>query len=736
MPNDPDEFKNLNGANNSDKDDIIDSSFAVQFKPGDKTDSVADKLKETRENLEKGYDPFKKDYTDTFKSNFKDEFDDFEFDSSISAFKPLNPSAPAAAPKEAPAKEMKTEESKPASNTPVFPKDGGTFDKPAEQTKTQEVSPESLPKFNDMGKNQAKPADEKKFTSGNGLDFATSEHDKKTSPFMNAAKPDIPAPDGVDIPRAESPAAAKAEVEKQKPIPPSVKPQTQQNGVYRPYPSATTGDEFKKSKSEENTEKKNETVTHAEAPKQTSASVPVTEPVKPATAAPVSAPVKPVTPVAPATQKAEEIRQRPAANAATAAAAAAATAAAVSAAKPSAPSYAPASAQAPVTPVAPAAKPVAPAQVIPASSEAPQRPAAKPVTPAVKPAAPAVSAAPAPVKPAPAAPATAVAPAPVKPAPAAPAPAPAPAPSPAPASVGVTEQKSRPGTSTAGSAAKPAEVYSPFEPKGKQPVPATRGVTTKVPAASHDNKAIQPVNIKKKEKKSNRDPGLVGLITFLAIIVVAVGVLWLMGNTSELQGFFGKKQLETISTVSDTIVTSVDDTVSSATEETTVTTTEATTTTTEATTTTTVSETTTEETTTEETTTEETTEATTAATSARKTTSDSEGVAVNDFSTRITNFSSTAGGCKFDIELKNKSYKTASLAKSLNGLDIRFFCDASITEVTSDGMTFEGDDMSFRGTPKEATVAPGETYTFTVYVSTDSAISSYGYNYAYFDWCK
>ena len=47
MPNDPDKFNNFNGMNNSDnQDDFIDSSFAVQFKPGDKTESIADKLKE------------------------------------------------------------------------------------------------------------------------------------------------------------------------------------------------------------------------------------------------------------------------------------------------------------------------------------------------------------------------------------------------------------------------------------------------------------------------------------------------------------------------------------------------------------------------------------------------------------------------------------------------------------------------------------------------------------------
>jgi hypothetical protein len=49
-------------------------------------------------------------------------------------------------------------------------------------------------------------------------------------------------------------------------------------------------------------------------------------------------------------------------------------------------------------------------------------------------------------------------------------------------------------------------------------------------------------------------------------------------------------------------------------------------------------------------------------------------------------------------------------------------------------MTFEGDGVKYRGTPTQATVAPGETYTFTVYVSTDSGVSAYGYNYAYFDW--
>ena len=66
MPNDPDKFDNLNGFNNPDKkDDFVDSSFLVQFKPGDKTESVADKLKESKDNLEKNA-------ANSFNDGFKD----------------------------------------------------------------------------------------------------------------------------------------------------------------------------------------------------------------------------------------------------------------------------------------------------------------------------------------------------------------------------------------------------------------------------------------------------------------------------------------------------------------------------------------------------------------------------------------------------------------------------------------------------------------------------------------
>ena len=750
MPNDPEDSNNIkpnnqnpnnqNGVNNSNKDDFVDSSFLVQFKPGDKTESVADKLKESKEQAEKKAEP----KTDDF--GFKDEFDDFEFDSSISAFKPLNaqpePAAPAPAPAPAaPAAPVeKPVEAKPAvaSNEPVFPKDGGTFDKPVFAPKAPETPKEALPKFNDKdaGSKSTQPGSDKLFESGNGLDFATSEHDKKTSPFLNAEKPDIPAPDRVDIPRAEAPKAAPAP-EKQKPIAPASKPQAQPSG-YRPYPSANKAEIF----TVEKTERQHEAMKEAEAVKP-GAAQPKAEPDKNAAPAPVApAPAKPA---------------EPAKAAAVATAAAAATAAAV---KPAAPASAPVkpSAQAPApAPVKPSA-PAAPVQAEPAAQPAPAAP--------VKPAAQAP--APAPVKPsAPAAPAKPVekikAPAetemPHRPAakaetkPEAKA-APASAPAPAPAPVKAPDQV-RPGASTAKPAAQ-NEVYSPFEPKSKQPTAATRGVATQ--KTHHDaSRNISPVTTVKKSKKhkkepkSTKDPGLVGLITFLGIILLAIGVLWALDSTAGIRAIFGKKQVETIATVTtekeiesskedfdatttteEVVATTTEATTESTTEATTATTTEETTeTTTEATTTTT--EATTESTT--EATTTTTTEATrrTSATSSNAT---AEGDSINDFDMKINNFTPTAGGFKFDISLKNKSYYTANLPKSLKCLNIKLYSSSTITSVTSDSMVFTGDGVSYKGIPNEIAVAAGETYTFTVYVSTESSVTAYGYNYAYFDWYK
>ncbi|MCI1769990.1 MAG: hypothetical protein LKM40_07620 [Mageeibacillus sp.] len=141
---DPNEKNNSDNSklNNSD-DDFVGSSFAVSFKPNDPANSVSDKLKNSED---------KPNATDSIK----DDFDSFEFDPSISAFKPIG--AQAAASK-APAKE-----------------------EPAKK----DISPEAAVK-------KTEP-----------IDFAISEADKKTSPFVNATKPDMPKPSDIDFPSVTS----------------------------------------------------------------------------------------------------------------------------------------------------------------------------------------------------------------------------------------------------------------------------------------------------------------------------------------------------------------------------------------------------------------------------------------------------------------------------------------------------------------------------------------------------
>ena len=756
MPNDPEDFNKINGINNPDnKDDIIDSSFGVRFKPGDKTESIADKLKETKENIEKkttetasaGTSRFDPSSSDGFKDSFKDEFDNFEFDSSISAFKPFNAPQQTEAPKSAPIPEAL--KPKPASNEPVFPKDGGTFDKPAFTAKAPEPPKEALPKFNEIDSkpDSAKPANDKFFNSGNGLDFATSEHDKKTSPFANAEKPEQPKAANIDIPGTDKPSApaaapakpvnpfaSSAPAPEAKPAQKAPEAPKGQPAGYRPHPSASMTNLFTTpTQATMNAEKAfaefldDDFKPSTQAPISPFKSVAQKAPAATAPSAPAPAPAKPVEPTKPA--------------------APVAPAKPVESVKPEAP-VAPAK---PVEPARPAA-PVAPAKPVESARPAAPVAPAKPVEPAkaaaVTGAAVTAAAATAAAATAPKAVDTVKAPAetaqPQRPAASAPkaetaapqAPAQRPGasnskPAPAPA----------PGPQTAQNAP-----YSPFEAKGKQPVAATRGVSH----ASHQDKTISPVTTVKKSKKkvkepkSAKDPGLAGLITFLVIIVLAIGILWVLDNTSGIRAFFGKKTIETIPTVSTEATTekSVETTteatttVTEATTTTTEATTEATTTTTEATTTTTEATTTTTEATT--TTTEATTTTTEATTVAVDTAETAEGSCVTAINTKLTKFKTMDKGFKFTMELTNTSNTTCSLPKSLNYLDMKFFCNSTITEVTSECFTFSAkkDGVSFRGTPKEVTIKPRATYSFTVYVYTKENVSSYGYKTAYFDWKK
>ena len=744
MPNDPEDFNKINGINNPEnKDDIIDSSFGVRFKPGDKTESIADKLKETKENIEKkttetasaGTSRFDPSSTDGFKDSFKDEFDSFEFDSSISAFKPFNAPQQTEAPKSAPIPE--TLKPKPASNEPVFPKDGGTFDKPAFTAKAPEPPKEALPKFNEIDSkpDSAKPANDKFFNSGNGLDFATSEHDKKTSPFANAEKPEQPKAANIDIPGTDKPAApakpvnpfaSSAPATEAKPAQKAPEAPKGQPAGYRPHPSASMtnlfttptqatmnaekafaeflDDDFKPSTQAPISPFKSVAQKASAAPAPSAPAPAPAKPVEPAKpAAPVApakpvesvkpeapvAPAKPVEPARPAAPVAPAKPVEPSKTAAvTGAAVTAAAAAAATAPKAADSVKAPAETAQPQRPAASAPK--AETHATKAEAAAPQAPAQRPGASNSKPA-----------------------------------PAPAPA----------------PGPQTAQNAP-----YSPFEAKGKQPVAATRGVSH----ASHQDKTISPVTTVKKSKKkvkepkSAKDPGLAGLITFLVIIVLAIGILWVLDNTSGIRAFFGKKTIETIPTVSTEATTekSVETTteatttVTEATTTTTEATTEATTTTTEATTTTTEATTTTTEATT--TTTEVTTTTTEATTVAVDTAETAEGSCVTAINTKLTKFKTMDKGFKFTMELTNTSNTTCSLPKSLNYLDMKFFCNSTITEVSSECFTFSAkkDGVSFRGTPKEVTIKPRATYSFTVYVYTKENVSSYGYKTAYFDWKK
>ncbi|PWJ70495.1 hypothetical protein B0O40_0333 [Ruminococcaceae bacterium R-25] len=753
MPNDPEDFNKINPDK---KDDIIDSSFGVRFTPGDKTESIADKLKETKENMEKkaadinsagGTSRFDAS-ADNFKDNFKDEFDNFEFDSSISAFKPF--STPAQTDTAASTPMPETMKPSKASTEPVFPKDGGTFDKPVLSTKSPEPSKDAIPEFNNI-KGKENSANDKFFKSGDGLDFATSEHDKKTSPFVNAEKPEMPKPGNIDIPTAEkipAPAASPAAPAPAQPVNPFASSTPEQKPAatdaskaqgYRPYPSQTKtnlftspaqatkdaekafaeflDDDFKPS----NKGLINPFKSTAPAAKPAAPAAPAkpVEPAKPAATATPVVPAKPAAPAQPAAPVAPVKPTEPAkATTVTGTVVTAATAATVAAAAPKAAET--------VKPVAPAAN------VAPAAPVAP----AKPAEPAK--ASTANGSGVAPVS-APKAPETIKAPAetaqPQRPAAAPKAEAPAPK----------TEvHTQRPGASNAKPAAAP-QFPSETEAKNRH---ASQG--------SHQDKSIQPVTqVKKskkrvKETKSAKDPGLAGLITFLVIIFLAIGILWALDNTSGIRSLFGKKTIETIPTVttettaetskekpteSETTATTTTEATTTATEATT-TTTEATTTTTEATTTTTEATTTTTEATT--TTTEATTVVTVTTAGNDETAETAAGSCVTAINTKITKFKTMDKGFKFTIELYNTSNTTCSLPKSLNYLDMKFFCNSTITEVSSECFDFSAkkDGVTFRGTPKEVTIKGRATYSFTVYVYTKENVTKYGYNTAYFDWKK
>ena len=538
MPIKPDDLnRNKNGnGNNQDKDDFVSSSFAVQFKPGDKASSVSDKLKGNPKEVEDEFD------------SFKDEFDDFVFDESVSAFKPIDSEEAVksafvprggVAPKEVNVKPDTSAEKKGA-DIPAFPKNGGTFDRKPSDDVSKGPDKSNTPVFgSEAGGSKVSAADQKKdeklFSSGNSLDFATSEHDKNKSDFANAKRPGAPVPDEVNTPKAEK----KPEVKTYGTVssgvnafgakPANNKPEAAKesgNGpspfVIRPTPS----------------------------PKPAMPKAPeAKQPVKPETphTAPAAAKAQAEKPahVAPATAKVQEEKLAHVAPAA----------AKVQEEKP-----------AHVAPAAAKAQNEKPAHVAPAAAKAQNEKAApaaaKDDTSAAK---------------RPGEAAKANMPVLSKPAP-----------------KGSAIESIRPDDARRTLAVE----------KSQKPAPST-------PHEKPNISPVDTVKKTKKKKvaKAAKDPGIGGIITLAVIIVAFIGILLLLQNLDKIGSVFGRKPVETLPTITTkasvtetTEATTTEATTESTTEATTETTTEATTeSTTEATTTTTTEATTTTTTTTEET---------------------------------------------------------------------------------------------------------------------------------------
>ena len=538
MPIKPDDLnRNKNGnGNNQDKDDFVSSSFAVQFKPGDKASSVSDKLKGNPKEVEDEFD------------SFKDEFDDFVFDESVSAFKPIDSEEAVksafvprggVAPKEVNVKPDTSAEKKGA-DIPAFPKNGGTFDRKPSDDVSKGPDKSNTPVFgSEAGGSKVSAADQKKdeklFSSGNSLDFATSEHDKNKSDFANAKRPGAPVPDEVNTPKAEK----KPEVKTYGTVssgvnafgakPANNKPEAAKesgNGpspfVIRPTPS----------------------------PKPAMPKAPeAKQPVKPETphTAPAAAKVQAEKPahVAPATAKVQE--EKPAHVAPAAAKAQSEKAAHVAPAAAKAQNEKPAH-------VAPAAAKAQNEKAAPAAAKDDTSAAKRPGE-AAKANMPVLS----------------------KPAP-----------------KGSAIESIRPDDARRTLAVE----------KSQKPAPST-------PHEKPNISPVDTVKKTKKKKvaKAAKDPGIGGIITLAVIIVAFIGILLLLQNLDKIGSVFGRKPVETLPTITTkasvtetTEATTTEATTESTTEATTETTTEATTeSTTEATTTTTTEATTTTTTTTEET---------------------------------------------------------------------------------------------------------------------------------------
>lgn len=736
----PQEQKKLFGVEDDlNEDEFVKSSFAVSFKANEAANTVSEKL---NEEAEKALDaelnsiappvvPVPENNTPSYNDGWEDEFDNFEFDSSVSAFKPLAPEAAPVFPSDdksdfnAPAAvpvEDKIEEPAPEPEAAAEPEP--QIEEPVIETTEAQTEETAAPVFDDSDSDLygfAGDADDQKelFNSGDDLDFATSETDKDVSPFANAEKPAEPEAADIDIPSN----SIDAEIESYGKVSSGVnafKPVEQPQEAEIPAAEETTpaGEDnnseigsYGKVSSGVNAFKSPAADT-AEAPVESTPEAVSEEYIDPENVTKT----RPGDDIEekPAEISDDELRAR----------------------------YAPtsntgkmymnnrqtgssASGKGDVSrlhkkPTPPVKKTPVPAH---AASAAPAAAAAPAVNPAFKPA----------------------------------------------ADIKAKEAEPPINNDILADTANDTTV-SAFVPRGRtnavsdtdsnrsvrpgssnntqpvsRPIPVTNASKNVAPKSARSGRnEISPVTTsavskkKSRRSRSSKESGKSGIITLIVIIVLFIGAIFVMDHLNDIKNFFsgGTDSVATLETTTTATSASEDSTTTTTTSEatTTTTTTEATTTTTttEATTTTTTSEATTTTTTTEATTTTTTTEATTTTTTKKD--SSSGGVKVTNFETKLKNFKRTAGGFSFEITMENKSNNDASLTKSLNAIELRVYADQDIKKVTADGFKFKENDGKWIGTPSDMTIKAGAKVKFTVTVSTSGNVGHFGYRSCFFDW--
>ena len=699
-----------NSGNNdisADNDDLVTDSFMLSMKAND-PESVSEKLKDTVSAAESAADsaPLFNDNAAPSSSDIfgdDDELSNFEFDSSISAFKPLSGAAPAApvtpapAPAPAPAPEPaapKAEETKPEIKAEE-PK------APVEEKKPETIEPplfiDDDPDFKAFAEGNEDP-----FKAGEDLDFAMSSKSEDSSfkspdplddleldeealaisPFKPKNAPVAEAPKKEEpVAAPVAPVAPAAPAEPEVKAPEAKAPETAETKDKEPaekpnmhtYGNVKSGVNAFGKKNETPAAPKAETA--KEEPK--AAPAPKAAPKSPfnkgktdaAKAAPRKAPAAPSADKAPAAPKSEPVKEEP-------------KVAPAPKAEPDPAAYPPKSNTAPMP------RPIPPAQRLP---EKPAPAAAQPK------AVPPVAQRPAPQN-------------------------------------AVVNQ--RPGAAPEAKPKAQSGEPSPFAPKGAAPAPTagTRPAATSRPAAKQPprhstTQNIQPVTpVSKGGNKPEKARGGKGKIGIIILVVAFLTMFLVILGLENYDKIFPKAE-----TTVTTEETSVEETTTTTVEETT-TTTEATTTTTEATTEETTTEETTTEETTEETTTEETTtvETTTEATEATTTTTAAPASDGSSASYRysIANPHSNGSEFSFDLVITNTGNGDSSFAGSVDHMDITFSLtpEVEITSISSDYYTFTPDANSpytFHGTPTSGTVPAGGALNTTITCTTTEPVQHF-----------